>query len=67
MNRRDFLKTSSAYFTLSTLFTIDLYAEGTKSCDKHNRPNILWISCEDTSPIWAVTVTIMLIHQISTG
>ena len=50
MNRRDFLKTSSAYFTLSTLFTIDLYAEGTKSCDKHNRPNILWISCEDTSP-----------------
>jgi len=50
MNRRDFLKTSSAYFTLSTLFTTDVFTEETKSCDKQHRPNILWISCEDTSP-----------------
>lgn len=50
MNRRDFLKTSSAYFALSSLFTSNVYAEGTKSCDKHERLNILWISCEDTSP-----------------
>ncbi|MHC4327089.1 MAG: sulfatase family protein [Planctomycetota bacterium] len=50
MDRREFLKTSSVHFALSTLLASRLYAGGTKGDREQRRPNILWISCEDTSP-----------------
>ena len=50
MNRRDLLKTSSAYFALSLLVPPPSHARRAERDEKHPRPNILWISCEDTSP-----------------
>ncbi len=50
MNRRDFLKNSSAYFFLSNLFSSHSYAGWTNTDGRLHQPNILWISCEDTSP-----------------
>ena len=50
MNRRDFLKTSSACIVLSTLLPSDSYAGRAGGKVRKSRPNILWISCEDTSP-----------------
>ena len=50
MNRRHFLKTSSAYLALSCLVSSGSYAEQTERNERRRRPNILWISCEDTSP-----------------
>ena len=50
MDRRNFLKASSAYFAVSTLLPSHSRAGRPESDDKQHRPNILWISCEDTSP-----------------
>jgi len=50
MDRRDFLKTSSTCFAFLTFRTSPSFASTTASNDRRLRPNILWISCEDTSP-----------------
>lgn len=50
MNRRHFLRASSAYFALSSLLPPHSHGGRTDSERRRHRPNILWISCEDTSP-----------------
>ena len=50
MNRRDFLKSASAYCALSLPCGVDAQSAGVSTTDARRRPNILWISCEDTSP-----------------
>ena len=50
MDRRDFLKASSTCFAFLAFRTSPSFAGTTASGDGQLRPNILWISCEDTSP-----------------
>jgi N-sulfoglucosamine sulfohydrolase len=50
MNRRNFLKTSSACLALSSILPSRLLSDQTENTRTHTRPNILWIRCEDTSP-----------------
>jgi arylsulfatase A-like enzyme len=50
MNRREFLAACSAYFVLSPGPSRRLEAKETTGTPKSNGPNVLWISCEDTSP-----------------
>ncbi|UCE49722.1 MAG: sulfatase-like hydrolase/transferase [Phycisphaerales bacterium] len=50
MDRRDFLKASSAYLVSSSLLPSRSCAERVEGDDRPHRPNILWISCEDASP-----------------
>jgi len=49
MNRREFLKRSSVFCTLSALGTADVRSQGISDAGDSRTPNILWISCEDTS------------------
>jgi len=50
MNRRDFLKASSTYLVFSSVLPSRSHARRTSGGERRRRPNILWISCEDTSP-----------------
>ena len=49
MNRREFLESFSAFCALSALRPADTQSQGIPDTGDHRAPNILWISCEDTS------------------
>ena len=49
MKRRDFLQLLTGAAAATSLPRMSVGAEG-KGTDNNERPNILWISCEDMSP-----------------